>query len=504
MDPPFEPIIREIQAVLSIQKPLTLVAIVATISMGGCASTELLPPESSIPPMEMQTSQSQSGTNDDDVVPVAFNEDTLAPLVTEPIDAIETPFAFAKLISEADFGIDSASDPRHSAESDDSASDLPSLEAMAQTRHPELQRAEALVAQARGKACQAGLPYNTVFQYQSDEIGVDGASGLHSFGLSQRFVTANKLGIAQQEQLQIVQRRLAEYEFARLRVLTRVRAAFAEMVVAQSRASITQSISDLAARSADTVKSLLDAEEVSRIAFLQTRVEAQRADLIARNAITTLDQKRRALAATVGIEALPSETVCCELSEQLEPQPWQSLVDEISSLSPQITSAGAQLQRARWALQLACAQVTPDVTGQAGVGYDAASDDTFAVIGVSVPLPIRNRNQGNIRAARAAVAAASANIDQTQLTLQKALADAVGRYEVARQTYMQLREEISPNAEEAFDLARKAFESGEADYLQVLTAQRTLFDARLAAINALQTAKTADAEIQGALTNLVP
>jgi cobalt-zinc-cadmium efflux system outer membrane protein len=436
------------------------------------------------------------------VAPAAFNEASIDPESTDPeitrqssdFTTLSEPLTFAKLISEAEFG---------DAIGSDSTTDLASLEAIAQANHPELQQARALITQSRGKAQQARLPYNPVFQYQSDEMGVTGVSGLHSVALSQRFVTADKLGIAQQEQLQIVQRRMAEYELSRLRVLTRVRAAFAELLIAQDRTVITESIAKLASRSADTVKSLMDAGEVSRIAFLQARVEAERAELVSRNAVAKLKQKQRALAATVGVEALPTETVRGEPSSQLQPQPWLELADEVAAISPQLSSAGAQLQSARWALQLACAQVTPDVTGQIGVGYDAGTDDTYGVVGVSVPLPIRNRNQGNIRAARASVTAASANIDRKALQLRNALADAVGRYEIARETYTQLREQISPNAKEAFDLAGKAFESGEADFLQVLTAQRTWFDTRLAAINALETAKIADAEIKGVLTTVV-
>lgn len=439
----------------------------------------------------------------DPIATVGFNE-TLDPATTANRETSALPISFANLISEAEFENRQQELEINAATVAESSTDLASLEAIALERHPELRRAQARIAQAQGQASQAALPYNPVLQYQSDEIGNDDTTGLHSVTLSQQIVTANKLGIAQQQQLHIVQQMLAEYELARLRVLTRVRTAYAEMFIAQQRQTIADSIAKLATRSSQTVQSLMEAGEVSRIAFLQARVEAQQATLAAYNAAATFDQKRRALAATIGVTALPAETVRGELPEQLEPQPWQTLSDQIAALSPQVSSAASQLESARWALQLACARVTPDVTGQVGVGYDAATDDTFAVIGVSVPLPVRNRNQGNIRSARASISAASAAINQTELALQASLADAVGRYEIARQTYQQLREEILPDAEEAFELARKAFESEEANFLQVLTAQRTWFDTRLAAINALQAAKTADAEIQGALTTLVP
>ena len=504
----FRPVFRETTTIFAYNGPLKSVVLLAVISICGCASTERLHPyEASLSPEKPAAPKIQGAS----VAPAAFNEASLdseciEPESTPPTNGFSTlprPITFAKLISEAEFDEDAAQFRDDDVTGNESTSDLATLEAIAQENHPELQQALALITQSRGKAQQAGLPYNPIVQYQSDEMGVAGVSGLHSVALSQRFVTANKLGIAQQQQLQIVQRRLAEYELSRLRVLTRVRAAFAELLIAQDRTVITKSIAELAARSADTVKSLLDAGEVSRIAFLQARVEAERAKLVSRNAVATLRQKQRALAATVGVEVLPTESVRGEPFSRLAAQPWQELADEVAAISPQLLSAGAQLQSARWALQLACAQITPDITGQIGVGFDAGTDDTYGVIGVSMPLPIRNRNQGNIRAARASISAASANIDVTALRLQRALADAVGRYEVARQTYTQLREQISPNAKEAFELAGKAFESGEADFLQVLTAQRTWFDTRLAAINALETAKIADAEIKGALTTIV-
>ncbi len=412
------------------------------------------------------------------------------------------PISFAHLIGSTTWDQGGSAEPP-SPVSRDASTDLATIESLAESNHPALQLGQARIADARGKASQAALPYNPTLQYQGDEIGNDGNAGLHSVTYSQRMVTANKLGIAQQERLQVVQRRVAEYDLIRLQVLTEVRSSFAELLIAQERSAITDSIAQLARRSEETVKSLMDAGEVSRIAYLQARVEARQAALAAKNAVATTDQKRRALAATVGVDALPTETVCGELPDTLAQQPWGMLSHEIGSLSPQISGAAAELERARWALRLACAQVTPDVTGQIGVGYDAGTDDTFATVGISVPLPIRNRNQGNIRSAQAQVSAASANIDRTAFKLQKALADAVGRYEVARQTYQQLRGEILPDAEEAFQLARTAFESEEANFLQVLTAQRTWFDTRLAAINALENAKKAEAEIQGSLATSV-
>jgi len=381
---------------------------------------------------------------------------------------------------------------------------LKQLEASALAGHPALRQARARVNSRRGQYVQAGLPFNPVLQYQSEEIGNEGASGLHSLRVNQQFVTANKLGIAQQVQAHEVQKQQAELRAAELRVLTRIRMAFAAAAVSQRRTELTDQIVELAERSLRSVQSLVDAKEASNVALLQAKVELDQARVNAENAATQLQADRRALAATVGMPELPPFDLAVDRAEALEEAPWELLLSELEASSPELAQAGSELERARWALQLACAQVTPNITGQLGVGVDTATDDTYAIVGVSIPLPIRNRNQGNIQTARAEITAASAAIDQTRLSLDGRLADAVGRYQTARQRYEQLVSRIVPNAEETYRLSQQAFAAGESDFLQLLTVQRTLFTTRLSVLDAFGQAKQALAEIEGLLVTLQP
>ena len=379
---------------------------------------------------------------------------------------------------------------------------LESIESTALASHPAIREQRSRIEATRGQYTQAGLPFNPVFQYQSEEIGNEDSSGLHSATLSQQIVTANKLGIAQQVQAREIKKQQAQLRIAELTVLARVRASFAQALVAQRRKQIADQIVQLAEQSVESVQSLLEAEEVSKVALLQAKVELQQATIAAENAQTQFQAAFKALAAAAGNIALPRGPLAGDLEADLVERPWQSLIGEITAISPEMSLAGSELERAKWALQLACAQVVPNVTVQAGAGYDGSSDDTFGVFGVSVPLPIRNRNQGNIRTARAEIAAASAAIERTQLDLQGRLAEAVGRYEVARQRYTRLTESVIPNAQETYELASQAFEVGETDYLQLLTAQRTLFDTQLSILDAIGTAKQTAAEIDALLVRL--
>ncbi|EMB13828.1 TolC family protein [Rhodopirellula europaea] len=379
---------------------------------------------------------------------------------------------------------------------------LSSVEAMALGTHPAIAEARARVAFSTGQAIQAGLPFNPVLQYQSDEIGNESSSGLHTVQLSQQFVTANKLEIAQQVQAHEAERRRSELRMAELRVLTNVRSAFAAAIVAQRRAQIANQIVDLAERSLSSVQDLLNAQEVSRVVWLQARVEAEQARITAENAATQLRANRGVLAAAAGLQTLPADALVGEVGEGLIETPWESLLAEITATSPEITAAGSALERARWSLRLACAQVTPNITGQIGVGVDASTDDTFASVGVSVPLPLWNRNQGNIRSARASIAEASAAIDRTRLSLEGRLASAAGRYQVALERYRRLNDSVLPTSEETYQLSQRAFEAGETDYIQLLTIQRTLFNTRLSVLEAAAEARQAAAEIEGLLVTL--
>ncbi len=148
------------------------------------------------------------------------------------------------------------------------------------------------------------------------------------------------------------------------------------------------------------------------------------------------------------------------------------------------------------------AQAIPNVTGFVGVGIDAITDDTYGRIGISLPLPIHNRNQGNVRTVRANIQVAQATIDQTRVSLESRLASAVGRYRTARQRYDRLREQILPNAEETFELSQAAFAAGESSYLQLMEAQRTLISTQLQALDAIGLVRQAMAEIDGMLVTV--
>jgi outer membrane protein, heavy metal efflux system len=164
-----------------------------------------------------------------------------------------------------------------------------------------------------------------------------------------------------------------------------------------------------------------------------------------------------------------------------------------------VAAAFAQVQRARWALQQACAEARPNFDVQVGVQYDNATQDPISMVQVAMPLPIFNRNQGGIREAQAEIVEANRNAERLHRELQQRLANVFERYQNARQQTQTYQKEILPRAKETLELVTKGYQAGEVQYLTMLTAQRTYFETTLAYLTALEQLWAAHVEIESLL-----
>lgn len=166
-------------------------------------------------------------------------------------------------------------------------------------------------------------------------------------------------------------------------------------------------------------------------------------------------------------------------------------------------SDSSAVQRARSQLAARTAQIDveraariPDVTISVGSQRDEELGRRQAVIGLSVPLPLFNRNAGNLGAALRRTDAARDQLAAMQVSAASELAGAYIRYEIAGGEVAQLRQEVLPNAQSAYELTLKGFEYGKFSILDVLDAQRTLFQSRSRYWNALLEAWRAFADIE--------
>ena len=384
-------------------------------------------------------------------------------------------------------------------ESDADPLTLTKLEQLALSNNPTLVQAYARVQASRGDFVQSGLKPNPVVGYVANEMGNQGAAGQQGAYVSQRFVTANKLDLNRQVASREVARRKQLWSAQRQRVLTDLRLAYYRALIAQSRVETTRALVKVSDELVNRAESLLKSQEGSEVNLLQATTEAQTIRLKEIAAQTGLDVTWRQLIAVLGLPGFERRPLAGDPMAQMPTIDWDQSLQRLAAGSPELAAAAVNIQRARWAITRARAGRFPDVTGQVAVQHDDATDFTITSMQVGVPLPIFDRNQGNVVKACAQLREARKDLDRVQLQLINRLSEVYGRYAAAQKQTELYAASILPNARKALELVEVGYREGEIDYLTVLTAQRTFFQTSLAHLDAIQTAREAAVEIEGFL-----
>ena len=203
------------------------------------------------------------------------------------------------------------------------------------------------------------------------------------------------------------------------------------------------------------------------------------------------------LASMVGVPTLPMTSLPDAGEDEIPNLDMEAQWQQILAESPQLRSAESELDHGRAVLRQAEAQAKPNVTLQFVGDYDRVTQSTTASTLLALPLPIYNRNQGNIDKAAADVRTDQADVYRSQLVLRDQLADSFRRYKTSRVQARTLKESILPASEENLKLTTKAYQGGEVSFRDVLAAQEAFAQSRIAHIEAVTDARKVAVEITG-------
>ncbi len=369
---------------------------------------------------------------------------------------------------------------------------LEELEQVALANNPTMAQIQANLQVASGLVRQAGLYPNPVAGYYSDQVrgGLYGGGEEGGF-ISQDIVLGGKLGAARRVAKLEANEVATSGEIQRLRIQSNVRALFYEVLAAQNMVEVRQNLVKLAGDAVETSQELGNVGQADRPDILQAEVEQQQAAVGLRVAQQNLEASWRVLAAVVGKPDLP----VAKLEGDLEAIPDLSYGEwKASALrdSPEVKLAQQEIERAEAELVEARKVPIPDLqlTGILYQNYEPLPNGRPAgLMGgaqVGVQLPIFDRNQGNIAAARARIEDARQNLVRVKLALQRNLADLFRDYDSARVTVEQYKMQMLPRAEQAYEMYRSNYQKMAGAYPQVLISQRTLFQLQTDYIRALE------------------
>jgi cobalt-zinc-cadmium efflux system outer membrane protein len=119
-----------------------------------------------------------------------------------------------------------------------------------------------------------------------------------------------------------------------------------------------------------------------------------------------------------------------------------------------------------------------NLNGLTSSGATRPIQDVFHYFGggISITLPVRNRNEGNVAAARAAVRAAERRVEFAVLTVQQEVAAAFTQYDAAQRSLRLYERGVRDVARRNLDVVRQAYELGRGSLLDVVAEQRRYID----------------------------
>ncbi|MES2985236.1 MAG: TolC family protein [Pseudomonadota bacterium] len=366
------------------------------------------------------------------------------------------------------------------------------------THSPRVAAADAGIRSAEGGLAQADTSPNPSLGIEGENIGGNGPyNGFDSaeltYGLSQQIELGGKRSAreaAAKKQITIAE---LDATITRLDLARDVKQAFASAVAAQESLRLAE---DALAIAREELKSV--ARRVAEAA--SPLIQKSKAEVTLATATFNVEQARQEL--SVARMQLATLLGRSQLTERLDTSSFFAVEETAAPQADAIERTPDMLRlrlhedRAKALLDIEQAGAIPDPVVSLGVRQLRQTNDHAFVVGVSIPLPVMHSNSGNIASASAEVTRTASDQQTARLGLLQRYAAAISARRTAYVKATSYKTTVLPAAEQAFALSRQGYGAGKFQYLEVLDAQRTLFDARAQYVGALRDYHIRNAELE--------
>lgn len=274
---------------------------------------------------------------------------------------------------------------------------------------------------------------------------------------------------------------LAALDALRAQVRADTVAAFHELAAAGERQRLAQELVALAERATQAAARRVDTGKASPLEATRARVAQSSLQIEAIQAARELAAARIRLAALWGGDPAGLVITAPAALEAPAVPPLAGLEARLAT-APDMRRALAGLAHRGALLRVEQSRRMPDVTLVVGTQRESSNERPGAprrtVLGVSVPLPLFNRNGGAVLESLRRVDKARDELDAERVRLHAALAQAHAHLAAASEEAALIRNEVVPGAEQALQAASRGYELGKFGLTEVLDAQRMLVQSR--------------------------
>ena len=351
-----------------------------------------------------------------------------------------------------------------------------------------------------GRIQQSGIFPSPELSLEVENFGGAGdRQGLRSAEATLQLSQLLELGGKRDKRRRVAQAEQAvagwDYEAERLEVLATTTKAFFSVLVAQRQIDLRQSQLELAESVLETVRERVAAGRITPLEETKAKVETSSSRISLQRSRRELDAARGQLIAAWGGRPALFESVEGDLESLIAPPPLERILQWLGE-NPLVQRWEAEQTLRRSTLLLERARQIPDMTLSAGIRRYAETDDNAFVAGISVPLPVFGLNPGGVVEAERRMPQGKAFSDAAIVRVTQAAQQSYSEFSAVYAELQSLTEEVLPGAQQAFQASQTGFREGRFGFLEVLDAQRTLFEARARYVEALGSYHSARADLE--------
>jgi cobalt-zinc-cadmium efflux system outer membrane protein len=358
---------------------------------------------------------------------------------------------------------------------------LTDLQQIAFANSPLLRQAATNVKAAQGAAIQAGAYPNPTIGYQTSSVGPSGGPMIGMF-VEQNIKTFGKLKLAQAAALMDVTAAEFAYRRAESDLLANIRGSYYAVIVAQDNIRANRGLVELTDEVYRVMVDQLRVGEVSPYEPNQLAVFAEQARIQLVQARNARMLAWRQLVASMGVPHMPPTRLDGTANRPVPRLNFEKALAHVLTKHTDVLTTEATIEKARHNLRLAQVTPYPDMAVQAGVSNDLSASGAgpsrlVTSLSVSFPIPLFDRNKGNIMQSQAALVHAVEEPHRVQSDLAARFSDAYRRYEENRVLLEIYRQHILPKQVQAFRgavLVHFGIDPGKVAYADLVASEQNL------------------------------
>jgi cobalt-zinc-cadmium efflux system outer membrane protein len=371
---------------------------------------------------------------------------------------------------------------------------------LALSRNPELSASLSEIQAREAEVVQARSFPNPEIEIRTEGIygnkertGFSGAES--SFSLGQPIELGGKR--SKRTRLAALYRDLAKWdlESKRLDVVLEVTKSFIDVLLEQERVRLQEELARVAEQSLIAVSARVQAGKVSPIDETRASSALALVKIDLERARRSLDSARKRLSAFLD-DTFPILFTAEGTLDLASPLPEYRELQKRIHASPDIARWKDESEQRVAALVLEKAKQIPDPIITGGVKRFSENQENTFIAGISLPLPIFNTNKGAVQAAQNRLVKSQEEKKAAVLKAQTTLADAYLTLSSSFAEATSLKTDVIPSLKNAHDAIEEGYRFGKFGYIDVLDAQRGLFEAKIKYIDSLATYQKALAGIE--------